>query len=354
MVPPARNALAGSAATSAIASSTAAARVYAERPHASPHRPNRRADVRIGRAAADVAAHELGDVLVAGGVALLDQLDRGHDLPGRAVAALERVVLDERALHRVQLVAVGEPFDRRDRVALGGERERQAGEHAAPVDPDRARAAGALVAALLGPGQAQVLAQRVEQARARFERHRARGAVDVQRDRYGRGARDLGWIGDRHGRTVRPAMLALDRALRSRHRGVLPVILSRVDLATLHERRSEKWAPHDPDVVVSTIAEMDFELAPPVAEALHAAIDRHDLGYAPPTPPRWRRRSRASRARRLRWSVDPEQVTLVPDVMAGLIELCRRCSPRAGRVRDAGVPTVLLASCRRPRLSSCR
>jgi cystathionine beta-lyase len=118
-------------------------------------------------------------------------------------------------------------------------------------------------------------------------------------------------------------MLALDRALRSRHRGVLPVILSRVDLATLHERRSEKWAPHDPDVVVSTIAEMDFELAPPVAEALHAAIDRHDLGYAPPTPPSLAEAFASFAARRLRWSVDPEQVTLVPDVMAGLIELCR-------------------------------
>ena len=96
-----------------------------------------------------------------------------------------------------------------------------------------------------------------------------------------------------------------------------------MDLATLHERRSEKWAPHDPDVVVSTIAEMDFELAPPVAEALHAAIDRHDLGYAPPTPPSLAEAFAGFAARRLRWSVDPEQVTLVPDVMAGLIELCR-------------------------------
>src|SRR5438132_12952276 len=37
---------------------------------------------------------------------------------GRAEPALERVVLDERALHRVQLAARREPLDRRDRLAL--------------------------------------------------------------------------------------------------------------------------------------------------------------------------------------------------------------------------------------------
>src|SRR4051794_19226124 len=45
------------------------------------------------------------------------------------------------------------------------------------------------------------------------------------------------------------------------------------DLATLHERRSEKWAGHAPDVLAATIAEMDFPLAPPVGEALREAID---------------------------------------------------------------------------------
>ena len=100
-------------------------------------------------------------------------------------------------------------------------------------------------------------------------------------------------------------------------------ILLVMDLATLHRRRSEKWAGHDDDVVASTIAEMDFELAPPVAEALHAAIDRHDLGYTPPSSPALAEALAGVAARRLRWSVDPEQVAVVPDVMAGLIELCR-------------------------------
>ena len=139
----------------------------------------------IGGAAAEVAAHELGDVLVAGGVALLEQLDGGHDLPGRAVAALEGVVLDERLLHRVQLAVRREALDRRDLAALAGDGERQAGEHAAAVDPDGARAARALVAALLGAGEAEVLAQRVEQADARLELEDARLAVDGELEVHG-------------------------------------------------------------------------------------------------------------------------------------------------------------------------
>src|SRR3954466_16387624 len=111
------------------------------------------ANVGVGGAAADVAAHELADVLVGAGVALLDQLDRRHDLPGGAVAALERVVLDERPLHRVQLVAVGEPLDRGDLVPGGRHRQRQAGQHPAAVDPHGAGPAGALVAALLAAGE---------------------------------------------------------------------------------------------------------------------------------------------------------------------------------------------------------
>jgi cystathionine beta-lyase len=95
------------------------------------------------------------------------------------------------------------------------------------------------------------------------------------------------------------------------------------DLATLHERRSEKWTGHDNDVLVATTAEMDFPLAEPVADVLRAAIDRSDLGYAPPAPRRLRDAFVGFARRRLRWEVDPEQITLVPDVMVGLVELSR-------------------------------
>jgi cysteine-S-conjugate beta-lyase len=95
------------------------------------------------------------------------------------------------------------------------------------------------------------------------------------------------------------------------------------DLATLYERRSEKWSGYEPDVLPLTVAEMDFPLAPEVTAALHAAVDRHDLGYTAPTAARTGAAFAGFAQRRLDWTVDPEQVTLVPDVMAGLIELCR-------------------------------
>ena len=95
------------------------------------------------------------------------------------------------------------------------------------------------------------------------------------------------------------------------------------DLEALHRRAGAKWASHDPDVLSLTIAEMDFPLAPPVAEALHRAIDRADLGYAALPRSALRRAFSGFAERRLDWSVDEEQIVLVPDVMIGLVELCR-------------------------------
>ena len=99
---------------------------------------------------------------------------RRHDLSRRAVAALEAVVIDECLLHRMERVpgcagARGEPLDRRDRLALLHHRERQAGQDATAVDVHGARAALPVIAALLGAGDAGVLAQCVEQRDARFE-----------------------------------------------------------------------------------------------------------------------------------------------------------------------------------------
>jgi cystathionine beta-lyase len=101
------------------------------------------------------------------------------------------------------------------------------------------------------------------------------------------------------------------------------VDLSVPPLAALHTRRSMKWDGHPDDVLVATVAEMDFPIAPPVARALHTAIDRHDLGYAHARIPQLVEAFGRFAARRLSWHVDPAQVVLVPDVMVGVIELAR-------------------------------
>ena len=141
-------------------------------------------DVGVGAAAADVAAHPLAhlgcgqlgrrgqvgaDVARNARLDLVEHRDRRADLPRRAVAALVAVMLDERRLHRVQVVGRAQALDGGDLVALVHDREREAGGDPPAIHDHGAGAALALIAALLAAGQMQVLAQCVEQGGARIE-----------------------------------------------------------------------------------------------------------------------------------------------------------------------------------------
>jgi cystathionine beta-lyase len=106
-------------------------------------------------------------------------------------------------------------------------------------------------------------------------------------------------------------------------------------LRVLQERRSQKWAIFDPDVLSLTVAEMDFPVAPVIREAVIDTIARSDLGYALPAPRTLSESLAAFAQRRLNWSLDPEQVTVVPDVMVGLAELCRTIAAPGGAVACA-------------------
>jgi hypothetical protein len=66
--------------------------------------------------------------------------------------------------------------------------ERQAGVDPSPVHQHGAGAALAAIAPLLGPEQAEVLAQGVQQGHARLDGYLIVGAVDPQRDVDGREA----------------------------------------------------------------------------------------------------------------------------------------------------------------------
>ena len=145
---------------------------------------DRRDDVRIGRAPADIAAHPLADFRVGqldprgcdvgGGVAgptglhFGEHAHRRADLAGRAIAALEAIALNERRLQGVERLRRSQPFDGHDLVALVHHRERQTGVDPPAVDQHRAGAALAVIAALLGAGQVQMFAQGVQQGGARI------------------------------------------------------------------------------------------------------------------------------------------------------------------------------------------
>lgn len=94
-----------------------------------------------------------------------------------------------------------------------------------------------------------------------------------------------------------------------------------LDLATLRARRSAKWSHYPADVLPAWVAEMDYPLAPPIARALHAALDVDDTGYAYPGDLGEVFAGWAATAHR--WTVDPRDVRLVPDVMTALAELVR-------------------------------
>jgi cysteine-S-conjugate beta-lyase len=104
-----------------------------------------------------------------------------------------------------------------------------------------------------------------------------------------------------------------------------------ISLADLRHRQSAKYQYYPADVIPAWVAEMDFPLAPPIAAALHAAIDRSDTGY----------RSATGLAEALAdfsertwgWTIPLERITPIPDVLTGVAQsLLMLTSPGDGVV----------------------
>lgn len=93
-------------------------------------------------------------------------------------------------------------------------------------------------------------------------------------------------------------------------------------LATLRTRTSSKWARYSEDVLPLPVAEMDYPLAPAIAEALHAAIDRNDTGYNPNST-KVAEAFAAYAKRHWNWDVKQSHVKVTADVAMGIVELLR-------------------------------
>ena len=119
-----------------------------------------------------------------------------------------------------------------------------------------------------------------------------------------------------------------------------------ITLDQLRARRSAKWRHYPADVLPAWVAEMDYPLAPPIARALHDAVDRHDCGYAYPSDlgavfASWAQASYG-------WAVEPGDVKLVPDVMTAIGELVLRATaPGDAIVTDPPVYPPFAATVRR-------
>jgi cysteine-S-conjugate beta-lyase len=102
-------------------------------------------------------------------------------------------------------------------------------------------------------------------------------------------------------------------------------LLGTCSLPELRRRTSFKWRTHSADVLPAFVAEMDFDLATPVTQAVTAALAIGDCGYA--HKGLLGEAYAAFAATRLDWAVDPALVYPVPDVMTGLAEVVEAIIP---------------------------
>ncbi len=177
----------------------------------------RRVDDRpVAGAAAEISRQRLADASVGRGLALVIEREQAHDDPRRAEAALRAVKVDHRLLKRVQRVAVGEVLDRQHFRAVDLPEQQDAGvdglvsERAAAQarEDHRAGAAIAFGAAFLRSLGPRLLAQPIEQRRARREA--------IQRDGFAAKAEGQFRAGSDPGCARRHCAPLLDRLAASR------------------------------------------------------------------------------------------------------------------------------------------
>jgi cysteine-S-conjugate beta-lyase len=93
-----------------------------------------------------------------------------------------------------------------------------------------------------------------------------------------------------------------------------------LDLDALQRRKGNKWSRYPSEILPAWVADMDYPLAPVIADALHAAITAGDVGY--PGPGHAVSEAFAARAKRLwSWNVVPSRVLLRPDVVESIERL---------------------------------
>ena len=100
-----------------------------------------------------------------------------------------------------------------------------------------------------------------------------------------------------------------------------PVTADSIDI--LRQRSSEKWTAYPADVLPLFVAEMDYPLAPVIAQSLMARIAASDTGYVGSSgalPLAF-----AGFAKRAwGWTVDPERVRTTTDVSVAIVETLRQ------------------------------
>lgn len=108
-----------------------------------------------------------------------------------------------------------------------------------------------------------------------------------------------------------------------------PFGLRSLDVETLRRRGGAKWQAQ-PAAYAAWVADMDFPVAPPVAEALRTLVDRNEFGYpnwgGPYAPSPAARMFPERMAERFGWDCDPARVRDLVDVLQGVRATVLHCS----------------------------
>ena len=144
--------------------------------------PHRRDDPHVAGAPAEVAAELAPDRRIVHRREAGDDVPRRDQHPRRAEAALQGVMPRERIAQRLPDRIVSQAFHGDDLGALAGVRIGDAGADRTPVHEHRARPAHPVLAAEMGAGEVQVVAQQLGELRPRRDGGLARLAVDGEAD----------------------------------------------------------------------------------------------------------------------------------------------------------------------------
>ena len=104
----------------------------------------------------------------------------GHDHSGRAVGALERVLIEECLLQGVETPVLLQSFDGQDLCTGNRADGRDAGPSRLAVDENGTASALSLAAAVFGTGQIKAVAQNIQQAVIGIGLNRMVSAVDLK------------------------------------------------------------------------------------------------------------------------------------------------------------------------------
>lgn len=107
-------------------------------------------------------------------------------------------------------------------------------------------------------------------------------------------------------------------------------LLGDCSLANLTQRKSHKWREYPPNVLPVFVAEMDYTVAEPIAEAIRGALAIGDTGY--PHVGELGEAFASFAGQRLGWAVNPRRVFPIPDVMTGIAEMLIAITPAGSGV----------------------